>query len=140
MPPAFPSDLTYAGAMGVPDIRQRKCAPRDSFVPRLATARSGGGPTRTSNRYEPPSITGSTYASFPFFVDSMNVETKGTSTCEYAGFGLFTVRAHNQAITVSLRSWYCFRSGRSWAISLVTLISGYRRPMCRSASSRIHWP
>ena len=45
------------------------------------------------NRYPPFSITGSTYASLPFFVESMNVDTSGTSTVANAGFGLFTVRA-----------------------------------------------
>ena len=45
-------------------------------------------------------MTGSTYASLPFFVDSMNVDASGTSTCANAGLGLFTVRAHNHAMTV----------------------------------------
>ena len=55
------------------------------------------------DRYPRPSITGSTYASLPFFVDSMKVDASGTSTSANAGFGLFTVRAQSQAITVSLR-------------------------------------
>ena len=36
-----------------------------------------------------------------------------------AGFGLFTVRAQSQAMTVSFRPTYGFRSGRSVAISAV---------------------
>ena len=36
-----------------------------------------------------------------FLVESMKVEASGTSTFAKAGFGLFTVRAHSQAITVS---------------------------------------
>ena len=36
-------------------------------------------------------------------VESMKVEASGTATPAKAGFGLFTVRAHSQAITVSLR-------------------------------------
>jgi hypothetical protein len=37
----------------------------------------------------------------PALVESMKVEANGTSTCEKAGFGLFTVRAQSQAMTVS---------------------------------------
>ena len=37
----------------------------------------------------------------PALVESMKVEASGTSTCAKAGFGLFTVRAQSQAITVS---------------------------------------
>ena len=46
---------------------------------------------------------GSTYASLPFLLESMNVEASGTSTVAKAGLGLFTVRAQSQAITVSFR-------------------------------------
>ena len=53
---------------------------RDSLVPAFATSASSGFPAFTINRYVRPSITGSTYASFPFFVDSMKVEASGTST------------------------------------------------------------
>ena len=140
MRPAFPSDLMYSPAMGVPDIRQRKFAPRDSFVPAFAAPASGGVPTFTVNRYPRPSTTGSTYAPLPFFVESMNVEASGTSTSANAGFGLFTVRAQSHAMTVSLCPPYAFRSGLSRTISGVTSTFGYRCPIRFSASSRIHWP
>ena len=110
--------------MGVPDIRQWKFAPRDSFVPAFAAPASAGAPTFTSNRYPRSSMTGSTYASLPFFVESMKVEASGTSTSANAGFGLLTVRAHSHATTVSLRPSYAFRSGRSRTISGVTSTLG----------------
>ena len=75
-----------------------------------------------------------------FFVDNMNVDASGTSTSANAGFGLFTVRAHSHAITVSFRPSYCFRSGRSRTISGVFSTGGYRCPIRFSASSRIHRP
>ena len=124
----------------MPDITHRKFAPRASFVPAFAASASGGAPTFTANRYPRPSITGSTYASFPFFVDSMNVDASGTSTSANAGFGLFTVRAHSHAMTVSFRPAYGFRSGRSATSPGGTSTFGYRCPMRRSASSRIHRP
>ena len=37
----------------------------------------------------------------PALVESMKVEASGTSTWAKAGLGLFTVRAHSHAITVS---------------------------------------
>ena len=126
--------------MGVPDTKQRKFAPRDSLVPAFAASTSAGAPTFTVNRYPRPSITGSTYASLPFFVESMKVEASGTSTSANAGFGLFTVRAQSHAMTVSSRPSYAFRSGRSRTISGVTSTLGYRCPMRFSASSRIHRP
>ena len=129
----------YSYRIGTPESRHRKL-PRASLVPALAASASGGSPTFTANRYPRPSITGSTYASLPRFVDSMKVAASGTSRSAKAGFGLFTVRAHSQAITVSLRPWYCLRSGRSRTISAVTSTGGYRCPMRRSASSRIHCP
>ena len=138
MRPAFPSDFMYSPAIGVPDIRQRKFAPRDSLVPDLAAFASAGVPTFTVNRYPRPSITGSMYASLPFLVESMKVVASGTSTFANAGFGLFTVRAHSHAMTVILRPWYAFRSGRARTISSVTSTSGYRFPIRFSASSRIH--
>ena len=70
----------------------------------------------------------------------MKVEASGTSTWAKAGLGLFTVRAHSHAITVSFWPSYGFRSGRSFTISRVISIFGYRWPMRFSASSRIHWP
>ena len=60
----------------------------------------------------------------PALVESMKVEASGTSTCAKAGFGLFTVRAQSQAITVSFCPTYGFRSGRSFAISAVTSTFG----------------
>jgi hypothetical protein len=54
----------------------------------------------------------------------MKVEVSGTSTCAKAGFGLFTVRAQSQAITVSFLPTYGFRSGRASAISAVISIFG----------------
>ena len=121
-------------------MTHRKFAPRDSFVPALATSGSGGAPTFTVNRYSRPSITGSTYASLPFFLDSMNVDASGTCTSAKAGLGLFTVRAHSHAITVSFRPSYGFRSGRSRTSADVTSAGGYRCPIRFSASSRIHCP
>ena len=103
-------------------------------------AASGGAPTFTVNRYPRPSATGSTYASFPFFVDNMNVDASGTSTSANAGFGLFTVRAHSHAITVNLRPTYGSRSGRWRTMSGVISTGGYRCPIRFSASSRIHRP
>ena len=74
-----------------------------SFVPALARRRI----RRSADLHREPvpasSITGSTYASLPFLVESMKVDASGTSTSAKAGLGLFTVRAHSQAITVSLR-------------------------------------
>lgn len=70
----------------------------------------------------------------------MKVETNGTSTWLNAGFGLFTVRAHSHAMTVSDCPISGFKSGRSAAISAVTVIFGYRCPMRFSASARIHAP
>ena len=64
------------------------------------------------------------YDSLPALVESMKVETSGTSTCAKAGFGLFTVRAHSQAITVSFWPTRAFRSGRVFAISTVTSTFG----------------
>jgi hypothetical protein len=46
------------------------------------------------------STTGSTQASCPFRVESMNERTSGISI-PHAGFGHRTVRAQSQAITVS---------------------------------------
>ena len=66
MRPAFPSDFMYSPAIGVPDTKQRKFAPRDSLVPVFAAFASAGAPTFTVNRYSRPSIAGSTYASLPF--------------------------------------------------------------------------
>ena len=83
---------------------------------------------------------GWTYASFPFFVESIHVEARGTSTLANAGFGLRTVRAQSQAMTVSFRPSYGFRSGRSLTIARVTSTCGYRWPIRRFASSRIHCP
>ena len=60
----------------------------------------------------------------PDLDESMNVETRGTSTCENAGFGLFTVRAQIQAITSNFFPEYWFRSGRAIAISAVTSTFG----------------
>ena len=51
-------------------------------------------------------------------VVSMKVEASGTSTCPTAGFGLFTVRAQSQAITVSFLPTYFFRSGLTVAGTL----------------------
>ena len=129
----------YSYRMGTLDSRQRKL-PRDSFVPAVAASASGGTPTFTPNRYPRSSLTGSTYASFPFLVDSMKVDTSGTSTSAKAGLGLFTVRAHSHAITVSFRPSYGFRSGRSRTNADVTSTGGYRCPIRFSASSRIHCP
>ena len=64
-----------------------------------AASRSRAAPAFTANRYPRLSITGSTYASLPFFVESTNVDASGTSTSANAGFGLFTVRAQSHAIT-----------------------------------------
>ena len=86
MRPALASSSMYAYLMGASDNRQRN-APRDSLVPAFAPAASDGVPTLTVNRYSRPSITGSTYASLPFFVDIMNVDASGTSTSANAGFG-----------------------------------------------------
>ena len=83
---------------------------------------------------------GSTYASLFGLVESMKDEANGTATFAKAGFGLFTVRAQSQAMTVSLCPTSRLRSGRAFAISAVTSIFGYRLPMRFSASSRIHWP
>ena len=41
---------TCSAAMGVPDIRQRKCAPRESFVPFCVASSSLGLPAFTVNR------------------------------------------------------------------------------------------
>src|SRR5262249_217695 len=65
--------------------------------------------------------------SLPFFVESQNERTSGTWVPPLAGFGLATVLAHSQAITVSSWPVYSARSGRSMAISLVTCTFGYRR-------------
>ena len=121
-------------------MTHRKLAPRDSFVPAFAAAGCGGTPTFTVKRYARPSITGSTYASLPFFVDNMNVDASGTSTSANAGLGLFTVRAQSHAMTVSLRPSYGFISGRSRTIAGVISTAGYRRPIRFSTSSRIHRP
>jgi hypothetical protein len=124
MRPALPSALMWSPAIGVPDITHLKLAPRASLVPFLADSASFGFPTFTVNRYPRSSITGSRYASFPALVESIKVEASGTSTFAKAGFGLFTVRAQSQAITVSFCPTYCFRSGRAFAISPVTSILG----------------
>ena len=50
--------------------------------------------------------------------------TSGTYEFAKAGLGLFTVRAHSQAITVSFWPTYCIRSGLSFAISAVTSTLG----------------
>ncbi len=50
MRPAFPSSLMYCGAIGVPDTRHWKFAPRESLVPLFAAAASFGFPTNTLNR------------------------------------------------------------------------------------------
>ena len=52
------------------------------------------------------------------------MEASGTSTCENAGFGLLTVRAQSQAMTVSFWPTSGFRSGRSFAISAVISTGG----------------
>ncbi len=65
-------------------------------LPRRGRAGEGAGAPWVS-----VSITGSTHASLPGFVESMNVEASGTSTWANAGLGLFTVRAQSQAMTVS---------------------------------------
>ena len=44
---------------------------REIFVPFLVSISSLGLPVFTTNRYEPPSNTGSTYASLPFIFDRM---------------------------------------------------------------------
>ncbi len=54
----------------------------------------------------------------------MKVEASGTSTSAKAGFGLLTVRAQSQAITVSFRPAYFSRSGRAFTISAVTSTFG----------------
>jgi hypothetical protein len=54
----------------------------------------------------------------------MKVEASGTSTVANAGLGLFTVRAQSQAITLSLRPMYGFRSARTFTISAVISIFG----------------
>ncbi len=84
----------------------------------------GVRPSSALPAYEPAvraSTTGSTHARLPFFLLNSNERTSGTCTFT-AGFGLFTVRAHSQAITVSP---LCF---------------GYRWPMRSQAFSRIHSP
>ena len=111
-----------------------------AVVPSLAASGSDGAPTFTVNRYPRSPITGSTYASLPFFVDNMNVDASGTSTSANAGFGLVTVRTHSQAITVSFRPSYGFRSGRSRTSADVISTGGYKCPIRFSASSRIHRP
>ena len=88
--------------IGTPDIRHRNALRLPAVVPSFAAATSAGRPTFTENRYRRPSISGSTYDSLPFLVESMNVDASGTSTAANAGFGLFTVRAHSHAMTVSL--------------------------------------
>jgi len=54
----------------------------------------------------------------------MKVEASGTSTCAKAGFGLFTVRAQSQAITVSFRPRSGCKSLRPSATSAVISILG----------------
>ena len=72
--------------------------------------------------------------------ESTKEDASGTSSCAKAGLGLFTVRAQSHAITVSFLPTSGFKSGRSFAISAVTSIFGYKCPIRFSASSRIHWP
>ena len=103
--PALASARRYSKGIGVPDIRQQKLLwlPPD-LVPRLAASGSGGAPTFTSNRYPRLSIAGSTYASLPFFVDSMNVDASGASTSPNAGMGLFSIIALLMSTATGLRS------------------------------------
>ena len=110
--------------MGVFDMMHAKFAPRASFVPFFAFSGSFGLPIFTVNRYPPFSITGSTYASLPSLVESMKVDTSGTSTSENAGLGLLTVRAQSQAMTVRFWPRYGFRSGRSATMSAVISTCG----------------
>ena len=90
---------------GAFEKRQRNALRFPAEVPFFAD--SGGTlpapAVRTTKRYVFPSITGSTQASRPFFVESMKVEARGTSAFAKAGLGLRTVRAHSYAITVSAR-------------------------------------
>src|SRR5258706_14903055 len=102
--------------MGAPERRQAKFA-RESFVPFLAISALVGFPVRIVKRYPRESIRGSTYVSLPGFVESVKVDARGTSTCAKAGFGLFTVRTHSHAMTVSCRPTYLLSSGRCLAIS-----------------------
>ena len=137
---ALPSALSQSGPIGVPDTKHRKLDPLDSFVPFPTAIGSSGHPFRTSNRHFRPSTTGRTHASFPFFLDSQNDDTSGTSTSAKAGFGLRTVRAHSHAITVRSRPSYFFRSGRSRHVSVDMHAFGYRWPISFWALSRIHPP
>jgi hypothetical protein len=86
---------------GTPDIRHLKALRLPAVVPSFALSAFLGFPTFTVNRYPPFSTTGSTYASLPALVESIQVEASGTSTSANAGLGLFTVLAQSQAITLS---------------------------------------
>lgn len=50
MRPALPSTLIWSPAIGVPDIKHLKFAPRASFVPFFATSAFFGLPTFTVKR------------------------------------------------------------------------------------------
>jgi hypothetical protein len=50
----------YLASIEESDIRQRKFAPLESFVPFFVTSGFLGLPTFTVKRYPPPAITGST--------------------------------------------------------------------------------
>src|SRR5664279_3502511 len=89
-----------AGSITVFEKIQRKLAPRPILVP--LSAAPGATPVLTAKWYPPPVTTGSTYASFPALLARIKVDASGTSTCENAGFGLLTVRAQSQAITVAV--------------------------------------
>src|SRR5205823_2930273 len=93
--PALPSARMWSKGTGVPQTMQ--------VAPRRLTVPSGGDPlpVATSNRtvLRFLSTTGSTQAFLSALVESRNERTSGICAPQ-AGFGHFTVRAHNHAITV----------------------------------------
>ena len=90
---------------------------------------SAGGPSfpcpiSKRTRFAVGSGTGRTQVSRPLFFPSQKLRTSGIVE-RHAGFGHVTVLAQSHAITVA-----CFPSG--------SVAFGYKCPIRRSASSRIH--
>src|SRR5690606_18356527 len=89
-------------------------------------AESGGAPRHTQNSNLSPSSLGCTNTSFPTLLERMKDDTNGTSTWLKAGFGLLTVRAQSQAMTVSFCPISGLRAWRFFAISSVISNFGYK--------------
>src|SRR4051812_20804436 len=103
------------------------------FAPFRTTVPLTGPPSpdRTSNRTVLACLStiGSIHVFFPGFVDTQNDLTRGI-LARQPGFGLSTVLAHSQAMTVASPPPCSFGS----------FTFGYRWPIRFSASSRIHLP